>query len=78
MIYLLKNDIEMTSKFMQPIEMNKFKAGHRYECPVYYTLKQTIGRNGDLITRIWLPMKDNMNSTHWIKRGVALGFHNDE
>ena len=59
------------------MEVSKFMAGHRYESPVYYTLKRGIAKNGGLITRIWLPIKDDVNPLHWIKRGVALGFHND-
>lgn len=57
--------------------MKKFNAGNRYECPVYYNLKRGISTNGALITRIWLPVKDGTTLAHWIKRGVALGLHND-
>lgn len=59
------------------MEVRKFIAGHRYESPVYYTLKRGIAKSGGLITTIWLPIKDDVNPSHWIKRGVALAFHND-
>lgn len=49
----------------------------RYECPVYYSLKRGISKSGNLICRIWLPVKSDTNPSHWIKRGVALGLHND-
>lgn len=57
--------------------MKKFVSGHRYECPVYYTLKRGISKNGGLISRIWLPVNEKVSPKHWIKRGVALGLHND-
>lgn len=59
------------------MEMPKFIAGTRYECPVYYTLKRGISKSGSLITTIWLPLSNNVKATHWIKRGVALGCQND-
>lgn len=61
--------------FSQPIEIENFSAGHRYECPVYYTLARGISKEGTLITIIWLPVKDDVDPSHWIKRGVALGCH---
>lgn len=58
--------------------MENVFAGNRYECPIYYNLKRGISSSGtSAITKIWLPIKDGTSSAHWIKRGVALGFHAD-
>lgn len=62
----------------QPMEMVNFVKGSRYECPVYYTLKRDILKTGRIVTKVWLPLSDHVEATHWIKRGVALGCHNDD
>lgn len=59
------------------MEMSKFNADGRYECPVYYTLKRDISKDGSLVTAIWLPIKTGMNVEQFTKRGVVLGCHTD-
>lgn len=61
-------------RVLQPVQKGKFNAEGRYECPVYYTLK----RNGNLVTKIWLPVNNGINPAHFAKRGVVLGCHTED
>lgn len=68
----------MANYCFQPIEVKKFNANGRYECPVYYTLKRGVSKNGSLVTSIWLPIKEGVDPAHYAKRGVVLGCHTED
>lgn len=60
------------------MESKNLEGGCRYECPVYYTLGSDIYRNADIITRIWLPIKENTTPQHWAKRAVNIVCHTED
>lgn len=63
--------------WLKPTKVSKMKENDCYECPMYKTAERkgvlsTTGHSTNFIINVRTPMGGKSESTHWIKRGVAM------